>query len=210
MIREKIVDEVTRILLGPIGGNNEELDKNPLDFYSVGVLFPRVGKSPDICDPIPETLGSDSAEESDEKVINNGDGDLSDDKRVKQRRNVKESDESEDSGEFELTTKFRPSAAGLSVLTLKNANLNIIVNFAVYVKKQIERSIIKDNVTKTVKVSVYNHFLKEFSFASQDGEFDFGTMNHHVDGKIIYILTLTKMRVFRLQPDHIREIKSLK
>jgi len=187
MIREKIVEEVTKILLGPIGGKNEELDKNPLDFYSVGVLFPRVGKSLDICDPIPETLESNPDEENDDEEIEKGDGDQTEDEKVKQRRNAKESVESEDSGEFELTTKFRPSAAGLSVLTFKNANLNVAVNFAVYFKKQIERSIIKEDVTKTVKVSVYKHFPKEFLFASQDGEFDFGTMTHHKDGKITYI-----------------------
>ena len=187
MIREKIVEEVTKILFGPIGGNNEELDKNPLDFYSVGVLFPRVGKSLDICDPIPETLGSISDEENDEEEIANENGDQTENERVKLRRNVKESDESEDTGEFELTTKFRPSAAGLSVLTFKNANLNIAVNYAVYLKKQIERSIVKDDLTKTVNVNVYKHYPKEFSFASQDGEFDFGTMNHHKDGKITYI-----------------------
>ena len=42
MIRETIVEEVTKILHGPIGGNGEELEKNPLDFYSVGILFPRL------------------------------------------------------------------------------------------------------------------------------------------------------------------------
>ena len=42
MPRDKIVSEVTRVLHGPIKGNGEELDNNPLDFYSVGVLFPQM------------------------------------------------------------------------------------------------------------------------------------------------------------------------
>ena len=42
----------------------EVLDKNPLDFYSVGVLFPQVGKKADPSEIIPENLENKSIDES--------------------------------------------------------------------------------------------------------------------------------------------------
>lgn len=183
MIRENIVDEVSKILLGPIEGIGEELDKNPLDFYSVGVLFPQVSKASEISDPNPETNEENEGEdESSEGADLN-----SENENIRRRRVAKEFEDSEDSGEFELTTKFRPSAAGLSVLSAKNANLTLTVSFAVYIKKQIEKTIIKGDESKTINVNVFKHLPKEYTFKSKDGKFDFDNLDCKTDGKIIYV-----------------------
>jgi len=184
MTREKIVEEVTRILYGPIGGKEEELDKNPLDFYSVGVLFPRLEKLIDIIDPNPETNTSSEEDANDSEEIEG----QAEDEDTKRRRAAKEFDESENSGEFELTTKFRPSAAGLSVLTAKNANLNLSVSFATYFKKQVEKTIGKiDNENTIKKINIYKHLPREFYFESRKGDFDFGNLKGVPDGKIVYV-----------------------
>jgi hypothetical protein len=192
MIRETIVEEVTKILHGPIGGNGEELEKNPLDFYSVGVLFPRLGKISDISDPYPET--NEEIDEQEGELISQNETPI-DEERAKRRRAAMEFDES-DSGEFELTTKFRPSAAGISVLTTKNANLNLTINFATYIKKQIDKTVIKFDEPKIIKIYVYKHFPKEFSFRSQNGELDFGILIPERNGKVVFVDVDENVRLY--------------
>jgi len=184
MIREKIVDEVKKILHGPIGGIGEELDKNPLDFYSVGVLFPQLEKTADFVDQVPDTIEknvTDESEESDydETPVKN---DNTDRKRV-----AEESDESDISAELELTTKFRPSAAGISVLTNKNASLTLGVDFATYSKKQIDKTVGNVEESKTIKAIIYKHNLHSFEFLSKEGKFNFGNLTHKHDGIITYV-----------------------
>lgn len=191
MIRENIVEEVTKILLGPIGGNGEELDKNPLDFYSVGVLFPKVISKTSENDDTNSDQISDITKKYeneddgiDEMPINKID---SEDLNIQQRRSSLESEDSEDSGEFELTTKFRPSAAGLSVLVEKNAYFNISINYAIYFKKQIDKTILKENESKNITTIVFKHSPKMFLFQYKDRKFDFGDLIHIEDGRIIYV-----------------------
>lgn len=184
MIRENIVEEVTKILHGPIGGAGEELDKNPLDFYSVGVLFPRIVQTSDIFDPNPENQESYTIEEENEIEVNIG---LEESQNIAQRRAKIESEESEDSGEFELTTKFRPSAAGLSVLTKKNVDFRLTIHFANYVKKQVEKNIVKGEEIKTVKLSIFKHIPKEYILECKNGKFSFSNLDYTEEGNIIYV-----------------------
>ena len=166
MIREEIVEEVIKILHGPIGGVGEELDKNPLDFYSVGVLFPVVKNKLGDQESSPETVETNVASDEDELGLDDDNGinvtnnEVND--RVNQKRADKEGEESEDSGEFELTTKFRPSAAGLSIITHKNADINIEIKFATY-KKTPNPKAEKDGPKN--KASYYKHLPTIFSFA---------------------------------------------
>jgi hypothetical protein len=183
MIREEIFEEVKRILHGPIGSVDEELDKSPLDFYSVGVLFSQLGKTTDINDPLPET----NEQNEDGEIFGDGVGTQIENEKIKQRRASKEFDEPQDSGEFELTTKFRPSAAGLSILVNKNSTLTLTINFAVYLKKQIEKAIVKGDESRISSATIYQRYPQEYTFECKEGKFDFGNLDYKEDGKIIWV-----------------------
>lgn len=188
MIREEIVEEVIKILHGPIGGVGEELDKNPLDFYSVGVLFPVVKNKLGDQESSPETVETNVASDEDEVGLDDGNGinvqNNAVNDNLNQKRADKEGEESEDSGEFELTTKFRPSAAGLSIIAHKNADINIEIKFATY-KKTPNPKAEKDGPKN--KVSYYKHLPTIFSFKSKNGLCDFLNCNVTNVGKIVYV-----------------------
>lgn len=154
MIRERIVSEVSRILHGPISGSGEELNKNPLDFYSVGVLFPQI-------------IQQTEYENQDEDCVGSGveDGEV-DNLNVQARSKTKsfynDSDDLDKANELELTTKFRPSAAGLSVLVSKKSNISIVIRFARYEKKKTDHTThdVKEGARK--RSVLYKHVPFEF------------------------------------------------
>lgn len=171
-----------------MGGDGEILDKNPLDFYSTGILFPQVNMSEDYDDPNPD----DSQTQSDEEVSTDGEAAvLEESDQVRRKRKNLEADESDEAGELELTTRFRPSAAGLSVLTPKDALITLTVSFAVYKKKAFKKSAdSKDGLTDSSKKreqSRYEHLPYMFSFTGRGGQLDFGNLNYKVNGNIITV-----------------------
>ena len=144
MLREQIVEEVQKILHGPMFGVGEELDKNPLDFYSVGVLFPQLKKRVLFADDTPDiVMEEDKIGDLNDDAYSNDVDPITDNLDVAQKnRAAKEAEEISENDELELTTKFRPSAAGVSILTKKNTVFNLEVGFGLYRKKQIEKDLI--------------------------------------------------------------------
>ncbi|HEV7346872.1 helicase-related protein [Telluribacter sp.] len=185
MIREEILNEVTRILHGPISGHNEVLEKNPLDFYSVGVLFPQLTQmdAPEDQDDNSVGTGAINEEEGDNEVadnvahLTNG--------NIRNRRFTQEVNDVGNSGELELTTKFRPSAAGISVLTVKGAPLTVKVNFAIYERRTIERDAANGEGTR--QVVVFQRRPEEFTLTLGNGNNNFHGLPFTEDGNIIFV-----------------------
>lgn len=187
MIRETVVEEVSKILHGPIGGPSEELEKNPLDFYTVGILFPRIIKVKEVTDPNPEEIEYDFPDEVGDTDDYNDKKDLHEKESVKVKRATQEIETNDDSGEFELTTKFRPSAAGLSILTKKNADLLLTVKFATYKKIQAEKSVIIQGKTEIKNISVFKQTEKEFVLNCKDGTFNLAEFKHSGEKNVLYV-----------------------
>ena len=179
MLRDNIVNEVSRILLGPINGVGERLNKNPLDFYSVGVLFPQQSILQDYASQDDQSVGSGVEVEN---IIQNEASD-SIQKSNEKKRALLESKEPEANGELELTTKFLPSAAGISVLINKNSVIEITVSFATYKKSKIE------NVSES---NDQRHFKNQFIYTHIPHSF---IIKFHTDSVILEILHLPKLEV---------------
>ncbi|GAB3688504.1 helicase-related protein [Spirosoma flavus] len=173
MIRDTIVNEVTRILQGPLAGNGEQLDKNPLDFYSVGVLFPQVQLT-SVYEEQDESSVGTGAQDQEGNQLSNAQSEA--DPVASKRRAAEEAAEPPTSGELELTTKFRPSAAGISVLTFMDAPLKITVRFATYSKQKAEKKQELDAETRSFSTSIFKHQPHE-SIHSLRGP-DFSTESH--------------------------------
>ncbi|WP_207497056.1 helicase-related protein [Aridibaculum aurantiacum] len=184
MLRETIVAEVARILHGPINGSGEQLEKNPLDFYSVGVLFPQLPLTKEYEEQDDNSVGTGAQMQQE----NAGENTSGEEKSTTQKvRASQEADTTDKSGELELTTKFRPSAAGISVLTAKNASLEINIRFAVYVKKKAEKEVVKGEAVTMVSVNVYKHVPHEFTLKIKGDTFDFGDLNYSKNGNLINV-----------------------
>ena len=182
-LRNRVLNEVQKILHGPINGSGEEIDKNPLDFYTVGILFPRMGSQKDFSDDSLENVSV--SDEGDNIGFDTEESNVLEEGLSKNYRDKIEKDEFVDNDEFELTTKFRPSAAGVSVLIKKNSSLSLKVEFAVYEKKtkekqQIEQS--KVNVT-----TVYKRLGLSKEFLSKNGIFEFGESSFKEEPNVINV-----------------------
>jgi hypothetical protein len=184
MLRENIVEEVTRILHGPINGNGELLDKKPLDFYSVGVLFPQLPLSREY-EEQDDSITISSAE-TDEH--GNSENDILEESKIAQKRRVaQEANEADKNGELELTTKFCPSAVGISILVSKNASLEIKINFATYAKVKIEKTVTKGAETTTVGVHSYKHTPHEFTLKVICSKIDLDGLSYNNHGNVLYV-----------------------
>jgi hypothetical protein len=135
-IRDQILWEVESVLLGPIGGELEHLENNPLDFYTVGVLYPTLMRTIETSDDkLYETESSNDGDDNEDQPFNLLQQGGQDSRPLRSRDDSALSDEES----LELTTKFRPSAAGISVLVSKGSKLRVNVSFAKYTNLQIER-----------------------------------------------------------------------
>ena len=191
MIRETVVEEVSKILHGPMGGPGEELEKNPLDFYTVGILFPQIINGQELTDSYPDNLQSNLSDEvgdaNENNVAENEIENQVEKSSMQEKRAALENDESADSGEFELTTMFRPSAAGLSILAKKKSAFSVTVKFANYKKKLIEKNTVVNGEAKIEKIYVFKQLEQEFVFESKDGNFDFNGLKYDGEGNVIYV-----------------------
>jgi len=133
-IRTQILNEVENTLLGPMGGENEQLQINPLDFYSTGILYPPLPRTQYIADDEPDTVHGISGDGNNSASEYNPDAEIVQPFTKNSSRIVRERDEPglSDDDSLELTTRFRPSAAGISVLAAEEAELRIRVSFATY------------------------------------------------------------------------------
>ncbi|WP_029204280.1 hypothetical protein [Pedobacter agri] len=175
-IRMDIFNEVQRTLLGPMGGEEEQLDKNPLDFYTVGVLFPAVISGVEYGDDTPDLGASvddqngenkkNAEEEHEQADVNDQEVEYYSGRR--RSRSTKESASGEEDS-LELSTKFRPSAAGLSVLVRKGSHLHLGVSFATYHAITVEReNTAREGGSSRLRVFSRQPFLAEFDY-SQNG-----------------------------------------
>ncbi len=151
-IRNNILQEVERVLLGPIGGEQEYLENNPLDFYTVGVLYPTLNRTIDVIDDSPEAVSCLQVDEEEE----DREFDLTQQEKQSSRA-LRSRDEGalNDEESLELTTKFRPSAAGISVLIEKGSKLTIEISFAKYTRSIVER-LKKSGSGEIERISVFN------------------------------------------------------
>jgi hypothetical protein len=165
MIREDIVTEVARILHGPIGGLAERLDNNPLDFYSTGILFPQHSLILETEDHDENLIGKVPEFDEVNEVTNNKDFDI-----YNKRRVAEEIDESNGKEELELTTKFRPSAAGISVLVDHYSEIQIIIKYATYQKITPKKEDTSESSFEK-KNSFFERAQHDFTFKFINGEF---------------------------------------
>lgn len=163
-LRNDILDEVRQTLLGPIAGEEEQLDNNPLDFYTVGVLFPSVQRSIVFED---DTLDMDLSVDNEmveEEQANATIQDIENYSSAQKIRPTKESSSGEENS-LELTTKFRPSAAGISILLKKGSGITISIGFGSYHSMMVERPL-RGSESGTKRVKVYNRtpFLANLNY----------------------------------------------
>lgn len=174
-LRNSVLNEVIKILHGPMNGEDEELDKNPLDFYTVGVLFPKLVGIKEFGNDDPEnpSVSANTDEYSP--------GETNDiDENIKKNRTELEAKAvGEDS--LELTTKFRPSAVGVSVLVKKNSSLKVHVSFANYKTIIVDKQL-KNDKAKIDKPNIYKRESTSVDLDSKDGQFDYGKFKYKIDG----------------------------
>ena len=140
MVRNEILSQVTKILHGPIDGPCEKLEKNPLDFYSTGILFPQ-SETLDVEDQADSEAATEFSAKTQDFDTHSNSG----------RRQSMEADEQESNVGLEFTTKFRPSAAGISVLVETSTELHITIRFATYEKKIKENVVLEKGNSKSQK-----------------------------------------------------------
>ncbi len=212
MVREYIVNEVSRILLGPMNGMGEKLTKNPLDFYSVGVLFPQ------------QSITQDYAEQDDQSVgkgvetnnINLDDILVSFQSSNEKKRTSFESKEPGSNSELELTTKFLPSAAGISVLVNKNSSIEIIVKFGTYSKIKDEQLVDSSNQTVSKSSFIYKHLPHSYFIKISKDSVECGNLLINQSSNCINInlddfatLNITTRLYANKQSNQSREIKTI-
>lgn len=174
-LRNEILGEVQRTLLGPIAGPEEQLDNNPLDFYTVGVLFPSMQRNIEFEDDAPEINLAESNVEGDDEQENATNQDVEMYSSAQKIRSTKESSSGEEDS-LELTTKFRPSAAGISVLVKKGSSICINVSFGSYHSVTVERPLRgQQSASRTIKVYNRRPFHADLKYAgdhiADPGEF---------------------------------------
>jgi len=146
MPREAIVNEVKRILCGPINGDFEVLDKSPLDFYTTGILFPQLSVQTTIVDSSGDITDSDSsyfANNEDETEETENETQKKEKKKNLSENQVNDEIKSTSEDDFALSTQFRPSASGISVLINKIQNIKLSISFGTY-EKVVEKVKIKN------------------------------------------------------------------
>lgn len=184
-VRELIINEVQRILLGPMTGANEVLEKNPLDFYSTGILYPQVVKTPtffdETGDAIPVDLDNEEIESGDEQNSN-----MLGDERVLTRRVYLSNEESSGSDELELTTKFRPSSLGLSVLVKKGQAINGILSWGWYKKSIVEKETGRDSQKEIKRITQFHRVNCKVNFSLADNKLNLQNLPVSIIGNIQY------------------------
>ncbi|MFH5883668.1 hypothetical protein ACG2F4_05105 [Halalkalibaculum sp. DA3122] len=146
-VREKIRQTVVDTLCGPLFGEDEILEKSPRDFYLTGIIYPQTTSEVDF-----EDLSSGNDDEQ---------GGLEDEEeetkaQVKSNGNTGDTGIEEENDELVMTTDFKPSAFGISVMTELEAEFFLEASAGLYVEsiiperkeelnKKIENGSIKEN-----------------------------------------------------------------
>lgn len=145
-MRELIKDQLEKAILGPFGGENENLNINPFQFYFTGILYPQSSSDSGFLRPNEATLDSDLTNNSEDRLRSGED--------VKP---VKLSPEEDTLNEEILSTDFNPSALGLSFSVSKKDSFNVTITFGKYYEIKKEEETAKKN-----KIESYQR--KQFEF----------------------------------------------
>ena len=126
--RNLIVDEIKRTFIGPLKGEEEELDFNPMNIYMSGILYPTDYENVD-----PENSGMDGLSINDEEGLNEKPESevIPSQLRGKSREELLENTE-----ELTLTSSFKPSAMGISFIVNNLATVKVKVKYAFYTKRE--------------------------------------------------------------------------
>ena len=150
MKRDEVAENFRSLMLGPIYGDNEILDRHPLEYYSCGIMYPRHLASmthKDVkLEEDNESADTMAIETSPEECTNAQNGDSEDGISITDE-NVK---------------SMYPSSFGMSFLCVDNTEISIECTFSRY-------SLIKDGNTKGEPKA---QTQKEISSKNVDGEGD--------------------------------------
>jgi hypothetical protein len=119
--RNEVEDLVVNSMMGPLFGDGEVLDFDPLNLYVTGLLYPR-------------TEIVNTGDESDPEIEKEGAEDLSKRKKGKS----KEQDDNNSVESELLSTSFFPASMALSFCLNKNSAFNIKINYSRYDKTENE------------------------------------------------------------------------
>lgn len=123
-VRDQIQKIIANTLRGPLFGKNEVLKKSPRDFYLTGIIYPKTTAEVDfrnVSSGDEEEQGGIQSDEEGVEVEVKSDGFKSTD-----------IEEDEDDDELLMTTDFKPSAFGISVMTNLEAEFFIEVSAGRY------------------------------------------------------------------------------
>lgn len=176
MVRNEILRQVTKILHGPIDGPCEKLEKNPLDFYSTGILFPQ-SETLDVEDQTDSEAATEFSTKTQDFDTHSNSG----------RRQSMEADEQESNVGLEFTTKFRPSAAGISVLVETSTELQITIRFATYEKKIKENVVLEKGNSKSQKRHYFERQPHEFAFRFVNNNLDASGLDFRASENSVWI-----------------------
>ena len=115
-VRDEIRQLIEKTLRGPLFGEDEVLQKSPRDFYLTGIIYPQTTNEVDF-EAISEGSEDEHGGVEDEDTETSPNADSG--------SNAGDSSSEEDFDELIMTTDFKPSAFGISVMTDLNADFLI-------------------------------------------------------------------------------------
>ena len=134
MTRDRIVDNFRSLMLGPIFGENEVLDRHPLEYYSCGIIYPR-----NLAFRKHKDVKSEEENDKNEEEIEEVDSDT--DISGVQLHSDDSSTESSVSSTDDNIRSMYPGSFGMSFLCVDNADVSIdceLTLYSVEEKKQPE------------------------------------------------------------------------
>lgn len=132
-LRNEIAELVLRFMRGPFGGEEEILTEPPQRFYVTGILFPQPFSSPE------DGLTAEESGDPIEGIFAPADGvDDEDPQPAGPERGSWSSDDGADTDrDLNLSTEFRPSSFGLSVISADGeASFKIRISYGRYIRRK--------------------------------------------------------------------------
>lgn len=148
-IRNRIVGFIDNTLIGPMNGPNEILDVSPMNFYTTGILYPRKEiSSPEKNFEEKANLEDENVEGTEEslnKIKLQVNGDQMNTRNLR-KKTFDETSKEYDScvnDELAMTSEFKPSAFGISVITDLVSSFSISVQAGKYDKIESDNKLTK-------------------------------------------------------------------
>lgn len=129
-IRKEIFNQVESILKGPVYPYDKDKESavNPLDFHITGILYPQLLSTQEI---------EDNAVNEEERIYsselsNENDQEEGSDNDNNAAKNLTKFHEDTTDDMLELSTKFRPSVAGISFIIKRDTTIKVNISYATY------------------------------------------------------------------------------